>query len=131
MGGYRVIQINDTTEAERYLREIGSEELGIKLMVPKAVFRAVKIQAVPARVAGIIKQEMLAKGGEAAVNRGTITGEGDTDVLRLGTLRQYQLLIAKLKLQPFGLKKLAAELEQVLRGLESGPQMTLSLAGGR
>ncbi|MGE5544431.1 MAG: dihydropteroate synthase [Bacillota bacterium] len=131
MDGYRIITIHDTREAERYLREIGAEELGIKLMVPKAVFRAIKIKAIPARAAGIIKQEMLAKGGEAAVNRRTITGEGETDVLLLGTLRQYQLLIDKLKLQPFGLKKLASELEQVLQGLESTPRVTLSLAGGR
>ncbi len=131
MSGYRVIRIDDTREAERYLREIGSEELGIRLMVPKAVFRAVKIQKVPAPAAGIIKQEMLAKGGEAAVNRGTITGEGDTDILLLGTLRQYQLLIDKLRMQPFGLKKLAAELEQVLKGVDSDRRVRLSLAGGR
>ncbi len=131
MSGHRVISINDTREAERYLREIGAEELGIRLMVPKAVFRAVKIHAVRTRVAGIIKQEMLAKGGEAAVSRGTITGEGNTDILLLGTLRQYQLLIDKLRLQPFGLKKLAAELEQVLQDLESEGRSKLSLAGGR
>lgn len=131
MDGYRVLSINNTHEAERYLREIGAEELGIRLMVPKAVFRTVKIQRIPARAASIIKQEMLAKGGEAAVNRRTITGEGETDILLLGTLRQYQLLIDKLRLQPFGLKKLAAELEQVLQGLESDRPVKLSLAGGR
>lgn len=105
--------------------------MGIRTMIPKAVFRAIKIESIPARAAGIIKQEMLAKGGEAAVNRRTITGEGETDVLLLGTLRQYQLLLDKLRLQPFGLKKLAAELEQVLQGLEFNPRMTLGLAGGR
>jgi len=131
MDGYRVLSINNIHEAERYLREIGAEELGIRLMVPKAVFRTVKIQRIPARAASIIKQEMLAKGGEAAVNRRTITGEGETDILLLGTLRQYQLLIDKLRLQPFGLKKLAAELEQVLQGLESDRPVKLSLAGGR
>jgi len=130
MDGYRVIRINDTSEAERYLREIGAEELGIKLMVPKAVFRAVKIQSIPAPAAGIIKQEMLAKGGEAAVNRRTITGQGRTDVLLLGTLRQYQLLINKLKQQPFGLKKLAAELECLLQNMESGSRVKLNLPSG-
>ncbi len=127
MDGYRVIRINDTSEAEKYLREIGAEELGIRLMVPKAVFRAVKIQSLPAPAAAIIKQEMLAKGGEAAVNRRTITGEGKTDVLLLGTLRHYQLLINKLKMQPFGLKKLAAELEIILQNVESASGVKLNL----
>jgi len=130
MDGYRVIRINDTSEAERYLREIGAEELGIRLMVPKAVFRAVKIQSIPAPAAAIIKQEMLAKGGEAAVNRRTITGEGKTDVLLLGTLRHYQLLIKKLKMQPFGLKKLAAELESILQNVESASAVKLNLPPG-
>ncbi len=131
MGGYRVIRINNSREAERRIREIGAEEVGIRLMVPKAVFRAVKIKGVSCRAAGIIKQEMLAKGGEAAVNRRAITGEGDTDVLLLGTLRQYELLTDKLKLQPFGLKKLALEVERVLQNLDSERQAVLSFNGGR
>jgi len=131
MGGYRVIAINNRREAERCLREIGAEELGIRLMIPKAVFRAVKIQGVTARAAAIIKQEMLAKGGEAAVNRQTVTGQGNTDILLLGTLRQYQLLLDKLRLQPFGLPRLADELERVLKGVESSPNRVLSLGGGR
>ncbi|MGE5398494.1 MAG: dihydropteroate synthase [Chitinophagales bacterium] len=128
MRGHRVISIENRKDAERFLKEIGSDEMGIKLMIPKAVFRAVKIHDIPSRTANIIKQEMLSKGGEAAVKRDTVGGQGQTDVLLLGTLKQYHMLIDKLKMQPFGLRRLADELYQVLMSMETdqGNEINLS-----
>ncbi|MEN6347897.1 MAG: dihydropteroate synthase, partial [Syntrophomonas sp.] len=82
------------------------------------------------RAAIIIKQEMLSKGGEAAVGRNVLSFEGETDVLLMGTIKQYKLLLEKLKRQPFGLKKLAGEIENILAGLER-PVNNLSMAGGK
>ncbi|MGE5423507.1 MAG: dihydropteroate synthase [Ignavibacteriales bacterium] len=130
MGRYRVVSINNRIEAELYLREIGADEMGIKIMIPKAVFRAIRIRGVSSRAANLIKQEMLAKGGEAALGRGAASAEGETDVLLMGTLRQYELLIDKLSMQPFGLKKIARSLNDTLIGLESTGPKEIRLADG-
>lgn len=113
-----VVVIRDRREAEQFLREVGADEAGVRWMIPKAVFRAVKLRDIPCPAANIIKQEMLSKGGEAAVKRGTVTGQGTTDVLLLGTLRHYQQLIKKLRAQPFGLKRVADELNDMLAYLD-------------
>ncbi|NLV16811.1 MAG: dihydropteroate synthase [Syntrophomonadaceae bacterium] len=131
MDGIRVVRINDTHEAEELLREIGADEMGIKIMIPKSVFRAVKINGIRPHVANIIKQEMLSKGGEAAVNRQTILGGENTDILVMGTLKQFEQLLIKLRIQPFGLKKLAARIEQALQASNSNRRFSLKLPRGR
>ncbi|MGE5373125.1 MAG: dihydropteroate synthase [Solirubrobacterales bacterium] len=127
----RVIPIENRNDAQRCLREIGADPVGVGIMVPKGVFRAVLVKDVPARTANILKQEMLSKGGEAAVRRETVLAEGRTDVLLFGTLRQYQLLLKKLRMQPFGLKHLAGELETLLARVEMNEPQTIALAGGK
>lgn len=92
--------------------------MGIDIMIPKAVFKCIKLVDIDNRAARILKQEMLAKGGEAAVSRDVITTEGRGDVLLMGTIQHYRRLIDVLKLQPFGLKTLAIELEAIVAGLE-------------
>lgn len=127
----RIIEIRNEKEAYQELRRIGCDDMGIRIMIPKAVFRAVKIHGVSAKAANIIKQEMLSKGGEAALRREAVTGEGETDVLLLGTERQYRRLIKKLRLQPFGLKRLADQLALLLRLAEDEEPRTLELPDGR
>ncbi|MBO8159753.1 MAG: dihydropteroate synthase [Thermosyntropha sp.] len=99
-------------------------------MEPKAVFHCIKLKNIPCRSANIIKQEMLSKGGEAAVKRDALSSVGHTDVLLMGTLKHYRLLIKKLKAQPFGLKQLAEEIEEILEGLEPR-EFTMELNGGK
>jgi len=115
----RVITINNREEAKREIALIGSDEAGQKLMASKGVFRVIKLEGVSTKAANMIKQEMLSKGGEAAVARGVANFSVDkSDVLLMGTLRQYHQLIAKLRLQPFKLDMLADELCRVLTNYE-------------
>lgn len=125
-----VLYIQNKAEARRWLEAVGSSPAGIEYMIPKAVFRCIKINDIQSRAANLLKQEMLAKGGEAAVGKNAALGEGNTDVLLMGTLKQYRLLTEKLKLQPFGLKKVAGEIEEILKALEN-PEMTMLLANGK
>jgi len=118
MTGHHAVLVNDQREARRFLEEIGSTPMGVGFMVPKAIFRCIKLKNIPARAANILKQEMLANGGEAAVGHNAARCEGTTDMLLMGTLKQYRRLIAKLKLQPFGLKTVAAEIKAILANLE-------------
>ncbi len=118
----RGIRIENTAEAERELALIGADEPGVKVMSPKAVHRVIKVENVSARAAIILKQEMLSKGGEAAVSRGLGNLSVDnTDVLLMGTVKQFYRVISKLRGQPFGLAKLAETLCQTLQNLDGKP----------
>lgn len=127
---HHAVFIQNQEEARRCLEAIGASSAGIEYMVPKAVFRCIKIKDIESRAANLIKQEMLAKGGEAAVARNAAMGEGNSDVLLMGTLKHYRLLIEKLKLQPFGLRQVAAEIDSILAGLEQ-PATGLDLVNGK
>ncbi len=127
---HHAVFIESRAEAKRYLEEIGASSPGIEYMIPKAVFRCIKLKNISHRAANILKQEMLSKGGEAAVSRQAASGEGASDVLLLGTLRHYTLLLEKLKLQPFGLRAVADDIENILKSLEE-PADRLSLAQGQ
>lgn len=119
MGKMRLIEITNRQEATKLLSEIGCDSTGIRLMVPKAVYRVIKIQDVPVTEANILKQEMLALGAEAAVNRGVVNHSVEkSDVVLMGTLKHYKLLADKLKMQPFGLPSLAIAIKQLLQNAE-------------
>lgn len=117
MNGHHAVLIEDQREARRLLEEIGSTAAGIGVMIPKAVFKCIKLKNISNRAANILKQEMLSKGGEAAVAKDALNIEGRNDVLLMGTLKHYRLLAEKLKLQPFGLKAVAGEIESILAAL--------------
>ncbi len=85
-------------------------------MAPKALGLCLKISGVKMPAANILKQEMLAVGGEAAVHRGVIDGTaGASEVVLIGSAKQVLRVSQKLKDQPFGLKRIAVELEHVCR----------------
>lgn len=120
--GHHAVLITNQQEAGAFLNQIGVDPMGLDYMIPKAVFRCIKLKGISCKAANLLKQEMLSKGGEAAVARDTLNGEGVTDVLLMGTLKHYRLLTKKLRLQPFGLKELAGEIESILTYLE--PHLT-------
>lgn len=127
----RLIIPHNKEDLRKEIKKLGADKAGIDIMVPKGQFYWVKLNDVPLKTAVLIKQEMLSKGGEAAVHRevGGLTKE-KTDLLLMGTLRQYRLLIRKLRQQPFGLKELAGEMEIVLKKEEEKTkQRNLNLRG--
>jgi dihydropteroate synthase len=126
MQGHHAVLIRDEGEAKIFLQEIGVDAGAYKYMLPKAVYRCIKLKNIPGKSALIIKQEMLSKGGEAALKRDVFSLEGSTDILLMGNLKHYCLLIEKLKVQPFGLKNLAAEIQDILDALQiSGRKIEL------
>lgn len=104
------------------MKEVGVHPRGADIMLPKGVFLRLLIRDLDLRQANIIKQSMLSIGGEAAVPMGFLDFTHERgDVLLTGTLNQMVRLTEKLKLQPFGLKVLAEEIEDVLKGLPDSP----------
>ena len=89
---------------------------GIALMAPKFISFPVKVKQIDPRGANILKQEMLALGGDAAVPEDVFSFSGTpVDVILIGTEKHYASLVKKLEYQPFGLKKIGKGLEEVLR----------------
>lgn len=101
-------------DAEKIMKEIGVGG-GIPYMIDKTKFRLIKLHNVRNAIANILKQEMLALGGDCAVNKGTINCTVEkTDVLLMGTLKHYKDLIEKMKKQVSESKDVAEAIENTL-----------------
>ena len=118
-----IIEINNLKQAEIELSKIKCDKIGISIMSNKAILKIIKMQKVSAKDANLLKQTFLAKGGEVAVARGTADlSVRYTDVLICATLKQYKLALAQLKIQPWGLPKIAMAIEHVLYTSEHFPK---------
>lgn len=127
----RVLRLESAAEIRAEMEKIGASPPGIKIMTPKATFRAVKLEGLNFAAANIVKQEMLARQGEVVTSREVYsTQESISDVLILGTLRQYEDLVRKLRLQPFkSLVRMASELEEALSCYAGGELKPLHIGG--
>ncbi|NLP36408.1 MAG: hypothetical protein GX357_02010 [Firmicutes bacterium] len=111
----KVLEINDLARAREEISAVGASPVSVNIMAPKAVFRVIKITGISATAANILKQEMLSKGGEAAVWAGAVNCKQPTgDVILMGTLHQFRKVIRSLRIQPVGLPKLAEKLKKLL-----------------
>jgi dihydropteroate synthase len=134
----RVLDAGPPSEIARELEATDSDPEGVGIMVRKARIFAVRLEDVPLKAAPLLKQELLAVGGDAAHARGVAdhSVESSPTVL-LATWGQYQRLLPKLRRQPFGLRRAADEIERALRacaghGPKALPGVHRALAlGGR
>jgi len=118
----RVLTIDTIESVRQALKAMRVSPEGIDIMSPKAVYRLVKITDIDCRAANIIKQEMLARGGEAAAPYELY--KLDTrkiDMVLMGTARQFDALLYKLERQPFGLPALAADIKRALDNYTKTP----------
>lgn len=113
----RLVAIKNYREAKEVMVRVGTDEGGQKYMQSKALFYTILVDNLSLPAATILKQDMLSRGGEAAVHKEAILCNriDRTSVLLMGTVNQYRKLILKLKSQPFRLKQLADELDEVIR----------------
>lgn len=98
------------------LASINVHPESIPIFEHKAEIIPFKLLQVRTPAANILKQEMLAAGGDAAVPVGAvINAERYVDVLLLGTKKHYKLLLKKLEqMTYFGLKQIAEEISAAL-----------------
>jgi len=112
----RILHLADEEAVRQELERIACDPEGVRRMADKGVACCIKLAAVECRAANILKQEMLALGGDAGVARGSVACSiPQTDVILFGSLKQLKRLPARLKAQPFGLAALAHALEELLR----------------
>ncbi|MEJ2698085.1 MAG: dihydropteroate synthase [Desulfuromonadales bacterium] len=119
----RLLWIEDEARAREEILLVGADPVGADRMASKMVRRLVKLSKVPCRAANILKQEMLALGGDAAVARGSVAcALPETDVILIGSVKKLRILCSRLLDQPFGLSALAGELSALLQNLDRPPQ---------
>jgi dihydropteroate synthase len=108
-------------KATRLIYEMQALEVnagGLERMTPKGELLVFKVSGLANAAALILKQEFLAKGGEAALSHDAVLGAGhEQTALLFATLAQYQAVCGGLSAQPFGLKALARELLAALEAL--------------
>ena len=110
----RKLVVKTRSDIESELNQIGVDSAGVFFLAPKSEFYVLKANNIKAPAANILKQEMLSLGAECAIARGTVDCSVPfSDVILSGTQKHFALLIKKLKRQPFGLKILAKEIENL------------------
>ncbi len=97
------------------MRKIGVSEDGIEIMSKKGRFYRIKLEGIPLKGAIILKQEALAAGMDCALPwcTASLTCE-KTDAILFGTERQFEILIQKMKKQPFKGRNMAEEIEECI-----------------
>ena len=131
-----VISVGSQAEAAALMADIGVADEGIEMMVPRTAGLMVRTSDIDALSAGIVKQEMLFLGGDAALPAslyGSMTERGDA--LLIGTAGQLADLAARLSLHHGALPDLGAAIATALanfnQGRGSGFKLPQPLSGRR
>lgn len=113
----RVLILPSREQIISEFRSIGVDPRGIEIMLKKSQLLLIKVSDVKIPAANILKQNMLSNGGDAAVCRGAVDFSVETtDVLLMGTRKQYDQLIDSLRAQPFGLRVLGEDIASSVEG---------------
>lgn len=115
-----LVNIRDEREAEIVIEQVGVQSGIRQALSRKAVTLNLLLRNVKTPAALIIKQEMLALGGDAAYHHDTIdSGVDNTDVLVMGTPIHFDKLVKKLGgMNYFGIDKIALGMQDLLSGRE-------------
>lgn len=106
-------KINANTDFNTLCDFIKPHKIGQKMMSKKAQIHFFLIKNISAPAANILKQDALSVGAECITHKDSILGKSDnSNALLMATQAQIQRLVEKEKKQDFGLKKLAAFLNQ-------------------
>jgi len=108
--------ITKLTNPVEHLSRVSVDPASIPIFKNKGEFVSLLLYDVPAISANVIKQEMLAAGGDAAVHKHSITLKVQhTNVLTMGTLAQHKKLIEKLSLMHYwNLDEIARDIKNCL-----------------
>lgn len=111
------------------LGQLGIHPASEKIFLHKAEILPLKLLNIRTPAANIIKQEMLACGGDCAIPSGCVVcAEERVDAILLGTRKHYDRLLEKLaQMSYFGMDAISSELQSVL----ARQTLTTVLADGR
>ncbi|HCA46505.1 MAG TPA: dihydropteroate synthase [Armatimonadetes bacterium] len=126
----RVLDIRSDTEMSAEMATLGVHPAATGRLAQKARMRPVRLDDVSGPAAALLKQEMLALGGDCAVHRSVADFDpAPRPVILLGDLRVYQRLLEHAALQPHGLEALARASVEAVQAAASEEPRTLDCAG--
>lgn len=129
---YRLDLISPSSDEslERHLLRAGVDPAGAAIMVRKSRPVVIRIEGLGAPAANIVKQQLLALGGDAAVHRDVIKGEpGSSAAYLIADEKRLEVLAGSLSGQPFGLAEAGSEILRLL-DLRRSPPRSVSLPEG-
>lgn len=113
----RCLHITSAREAIHEMGRMGLDATGTQLMKGKAIHLNLKVEGIPPRTANQLKQEMLALGGDAALDgRGLDCSVREIDAILMGTQEQFERLLLKLGQSP-DLRPLEQSLKETLTNI--------------
>ena len=125
----RILTVRDEEEIKEELERIGVSEEGRQILKGKGSFYLIKLEGLSSQAANLIKQEMLAIGGDVAVKKEVVSFTVKrSDVLLMGTEAHYRKIIPRLRRQPFGLAVVSSQIKQTLDNFKKD-NFTIPLGG--
>lgn len=114
----RILPIESDGEARQELEEIAVGPAALSRLIPKMRHLVVRVEGISCPAANVLKQELLALGGDAAVGQGVVECRlPEAQAILMGTVKQLSALSRRLAKQPYGLKLVGDELSRLLGGL--------------
>jgi dihydropteroate synthase len=111
-----LFDIRDQEDSAQVMSSIGVTTEGSQVMKKKTVLYNILLKNITTTEALIIKQEMLARGGDAALPREAISHEVENvDLMITGTGLQVERLITKISHQVRELPQIAFLLEELIK----------------
>ena len=111
-----IYQVNNIKERKQFLKTLKVHGGGVPIMAKKMELLTFYIKDLKTSAVNILKQDALSIGAELATPSGVIICEREQyDCLLIGTRKHIEILSKKELAQPFGLKKLALELQEFLK----------------
>ena len=111
-----IYQLNNIKNKKQFLKNLKVHGGGVSIMAKKMELLYFYIKDLKTPAVNILKQDALSIGAELATPSGVITCEQEQyDCLLVGTRKHIEILSKKELAQPFGLKKLALELQTFLK----------------
>jgi len=113
----RCLHITNAGEAIHHMKKMGVDPTGVRLMEGKTLHFNLKVEGIEPRTANLLKQEMLALGGDVAVDgRGLDCSTEKTDALLMGTQKHFEKLVLKLDQYP-ALNPLGQSIKETLKNI--------------
>ena len=112
----QVQKISNDANAKELLKKLGVDGGGVSILASKMQHHLIYIKDLAVGGANILKQDALSIGADLAVPRGTVVAkEPFVDCILIANQQQLQTLSRKELAQPFGLKDLAAGLQEIAK----------------
>jgi dihydropteroate synthase len=110
----RLLSIANQADLQQELTRVGADPLSWPIFRAKSRVIAVKVDGLSTAAANILKQTVLACGGDCAVNRAIVSGRvRQTDAVLFATNRQLRALVDRLTSQPECVARLVPELVEL------------------